>query len=295
MTSSTHPRLFVTGATGQLGRLVIDGLLRTVPASRIVAGVRNAGGDPAKSLLALGIEVRMADYMRPNTLAAAFEGIDRLLLISSSEVGQQRVVQHRNVIDAAKQAGIGLIAYTSLLHADRSPLALGEEHRRTEAALQASGVPFVVLRNGWYTENYAGLIPAALAQKAFLGCAGQGRIASATRVDYADAAGAVLTATDHRSGQVYELAGDEGYTLAEFAEEIAKAADRPVVYRDLPEAEFKALLIGAGLQDGFAALLADSDAGAAKGALFDGSRHLSALIGRATTPMSVTVAAYVKR
>lgn len=292
MTAVPHPRLFVTGASGQLGRLVIDALLRTGPAARVVAGMRRVDGDAAKALLASGVEVRTADYARAETLGPAFEGIDRLLLISSSEVGR-RVEQHRNVIDAAKRAGVGLIAYTSLLHADTSPLGLGEEHRQTEAMIRASGIPFVLLRNGWYTENYAGSIAPALARGVFLGSAGAGRIASAARADYADAAAAVLTADAPRDGRVYELAGDAAYTLAQFTAEVAAASGKPVVYQNLPEAAFKASLIGAGLPDGIAALLADSDAGAEKGCLFDDGRQLSALIGRATTPMPATVAAAV--
>jgi NAD(P)H dehydrogenase (quinone) len=279
--------IVVTGATGQLGRLVIQALLETVPASQIVAAVRT----PAKAadLVALGVQVREADYTKPATLATAFAGADKLLLISSSEVGQ-RVAQHQAVIAAAKAAGVTLIAYTSVLHADTSALGLAAEHVATEAALRASGVRFVLLRNGWYTENYAASIPPALAHGALLGSAQQGRIASAARADYAAAAAAVLT-RDGQAGKVYELAGDDAYTLADFAAEIAAQAGKPVAYRDLPEADYKAALIGAGLPDYVAALLSDSDAGAAKGALFDDSHQLRALIGRPTTPMKAVVAA----
>ncbi len=152
----------ITGATGQLGRLVIENLLKKLPAAEIVAAVRSP--DKAADLKAAGIQVRLADYSRPETLASAFAGIEKLLLISSSEVGQ-RAPQHRAVIDAAKQAGVKLIAYTSILDADKSPLGLAEEHRQTEAALRASGIPFVLLRNGWYTENYAASVPSALAAR----------------------------------------------------------------------------------------------------------------------------------
>lgn len=293
MTATSQPRLLVTGASGQLGRLTIEALLRRVPAARVVAGIRDPDGEAARALRALGVEVRATDYDRPETLAAAFAGIDRLLLISSSEVGR-RTGQHRNVIAAAQQAGVGLLAYTSLLHADTSPLALRTEHVETEAMLKASGIPSAILRNGWYTENYAASIPPALAHGAFLGAAGDGRISMAARADYAEAAAAVLAASDERAGRVYELAGDAGHTLSEFVAAIAEAAGRPVVYRDLPEADFKAALVGAGLPEAFAGLLADSDAGAAKGALFDEGRQLSALIGRPTTPIAVTVAAAVE-
>lgn len=277
----------ITGATGQLGRLVIAALRQSVPANQIIAAVRS----PAKAadLAALGVQVRHADYTDAATLADAFEGVSKLLLISSSEVGQ-RVHQHRAVIDAAKQAGVALIAYTSILHADVSTLGLAAEHKETEALLQASGVPYTLLRNGWYTENYAAGIPAALAHGVVMGGAGAGRIASAARADYAAAAAAVLTGAD-QAGRVYELAGDTGYTLSEFAAEIARQSGKPVVYQDLPEAEYKAALLGFGLPEGFAGLLADSDAAAAKGGLFDDSRQLSQLIGRATTPMASVIAA----
>ncbi|OYY07159.1 MAG: NAD(P)-dependent oxidoreductase [Rhizobiales bacterium 35-68-8] len=277
----------VTGATGQLGRLVIANLLKKRPASEIVAAVRNP--DKAADLKAAGVAVRQADYGKPETLAAALAGVDKLLLISSSEVGQ-RAPQHRAVIDAAKKAGVKLIAYTSLLRADTSPLGLAAEHRDTEAALAASGIPYVLLRNGWYTENYAASIPAALAHDVMLGSAGEGRIASAARADYAEAAAAVLTSEGH-AGKVYELAGDTSYTLAEFAAEIARQSGKPIGYKNMPEADFKAVLLGAGLPDGLAALLADSDVGASKGALFDDSRQLSQLIGHPTTPLSTVVAA----
>jgi NAD(P)H dehydrogenase (quinone) len=278
--------IVVTGATGQLGRLVINALLKTVPAAEIVAAVRTPS--KAADLAAIGVQVREADYSRPATLATAFAGANRLLLISSSEVGQ-RTAQHRAVIAAAQTAGVKLLAYTSLLRADTSVLGLAGEHRETEAALQASGLPFVLLRNGWYTENYAASIPPALAHGALLGSARQGRIASAARADYAEAAAAVLTA-DGQAGNVYELAGDEAYTLAEFAAEVGAQSGKQVIYQDLPEADYRAALIGVGLPEPVAALLSDSDAGAANGALFDDGRQLSALIGRPTTPMKAVVA-----
>jgi NAD(P)H dehydrogenase (quinone) len=289
--SNHQPRILVTGANGQLGRLVIDKLLETTPAAQIGAIVRN--GKAAADLSARGVAARVAEYSKPETLDAALAGVDRLLLISSSEIGQ-RVTQHRNVIDAAKRAGVKLVAYTSVLHADASPLGLAEEHRQTEAALRASGIPSVLLRNGWYTENYAASIPAALAHGALLGSAGEGRIASASRADYAAAAAAVLTASDNQAGRVYELAGDTTFTLSQFAAEVSRQSGKPVVYKNLPEADFKAALVGARLPEGLAALLADSDTGASKGALFDDSHQLSKLIGRPTTPWATTVSAALK-
>ncbi|HDM8437440.1 TPA: SDR family oxidoreductase [Yersinia enterocolitica] len=276
----------VTGATGQLGRLVINALLKKVPANEIIAAVRSP--EKASDLAALGIQVRKADYSHPTTLEAAFQGVDKLLLISSSEVGQ-RIAQHTAVINAAQHAGVKLLAYTSLLHADTSTLGLGEEHRVTESLLRESGLPVVLLRNGWYTENYAASIAPALAHGAFIGAVGDGRIASATREDYAQAAAEVLT-QENQAGKVYELAGDDSYSLAEFSAEIARQSGKPVVYKNLSEADFKQALLSAGLPEVFASLLADSDAGAAKGGLFDDSHTLSKLIGRPTTPYAKVIA-----
>ncbi len=280
----------ITGATGQLGRLVIDALLRKVPAAEIVAIARS----PAKAadLAARGVQVRAGDYTKPETLAAAFEGIDTLLLISSSEVGQ-RVAQHKAVIDAAKAAGVGFVAYTSILDADDSPIGLAEEHRQTEAALRASGLPFALLRNGWYTENYlAGLQP-AITHGAVLGSSGDGRIAAATRADFAEAAAAVLT-SPVQAGQIYELAGDAPFTMAEYAAEIGRQAGKTVVYKDMPEADYRAALLGVGLPGFLADLVSQSSACAAKGALDDDSHTLSRLIGRPTTPLRDAVAAALK-
>ncbi|MDB5820553.1 MAG: NmrA family protein [Rhizobacter sp.] len=282
--------IVVTGATGQLGQLVLQSLLETVPAGQIVAAVRN----PAKAadLAAKGVVVKHADYSQPATLEAAFAGADKLLLISSNELGQ-RAVQHKAVIDAAVKAKVGLVAYTSVLHADASPLGLAQEHRETEAYLEASSLPWVLLRTGGYTENDPASVPAALAHGAVMGSARDGRISSASRADYAAAAAKVLTSGEH-AGKTYELAGDASYTLSEFAAEIAKQSGKTVVYKDLPEADYKQALIGFGLPEPVAALLSDSDVGVSKGALLDDSHQLSALIGRPTTPMATTVAEAVK-
>lgn len=279
----------ITGASGQLGRLVLNELLKTTPATELVALAR----DPAKlsDYAARGVQVRAADYNAPATLGAALVGVDRLLLISSSEIGQ-RLPQHRAVIQAAVAAGVKLLAYTSLLHADRSQLGLAQEHRDTEALLHASGLPFVLLRNGWYTENYAASIAPALQHGAFIGSAEEGRIASAARADYAAAAAQVLITPGH-AGKVYELAGDAAYTLADFAAEISRQSGKAVPYVNLPQADFEAALNGAGLPGPLSALLADSDAAAARGALFDDGHALSQLIGRPTTPYAETVRASV--
>lgn len=280
--------IVITGASGQLGRLVIRELIgRGVPAAQIAAAVRS----PAKAadLAALGVQLREADYDRPDTLAAAFQGADQLLLISSSEVGR-RLPQHQAVIEAARAAQVGLIAYTSLLHADTSPLGLAAEHVGTEALIAASGLPHVILRNGWYTENYLASVPPALQYGAFIGSAGSGRIAGATRADYAAAAAAVLT-QPFTGNRTIELAGDTAWTLAELVAELNRQTGKTVVYQDMPQAAFEAALLGAGLPAPLAALLADSDAGAAHGALHDDSRQLSALIGRPTTPLAQAMAA----
>ena len=274
----------VTGATGQLGRLVVERLKAKVPADQIVALAR----DPAKAA-DLGVAVREADYDRPETLGPALAGVDTLLLISSSEVGS-RAPQHRAVIEAAKAAGVGRIVYTSLLHADVSPLGLAGEHRDTEAMLKASGLTFTILRNGWYTENYAASIPGALAGGAFMGSAGEGRIASATRADYADAAVAALL-NEGLAGRTIELAGDEPYTLTQFAAEISRQAGRDIPYKDMPPAEYASVLQGFGLPEPAAQMYAGMDECASRGALFDDGRALSALIGRPTTPLAESVAA----
>lgn len=277
--------IVVTGATGQLGQLVIEHLLKRVPASEIAAAVRNP--DKAGALAARGITVREADYDRPETLARSFAAGDKVLLISSSEIGR-RLPQHQAVIDAARRANVGLLAYTSLLHADTSPLPLAAEHKATEAALRASGLPVTILRNGWYTENYLAGIDAILAHGAVLGCAGDGRIASAARNDYAEAAAVVMSGSGH-AGKTYELAGDQAYTLADLAAEIAAQAGRPIAFHNLPQAEYRSVLVQAGLPEGLADLLAESDTGAAQGGLFDDSRQLGALIGRPTTSLADSV------
>jgi len=271
----------ITGASGRLGRLVIAALRQSVPAEEIVAVVRNPRN--AEDLAAQGIQVRQADYDQPDTLINALEGADKLLLISSSEIGR-RVAQHRAVINAAKHANVGLLAYTSILHANTSPLPLAAEHQETESLIQASDIPFVILRNGWYSENYLASVPAALQHGVFYGSAGDGRIASAACADYAEAAAAALTQAV-QPGRIYELAGDEAYTLAELAHEISQRAETPVQYQNLPETEFKSALVAAGLPEGLATLLSESDIGASKGGLFDDSHQLSQLIGRRTTPV----------
>lgn len=275
----------ITGATGQLGHLVLQNLLKTTAASQIVAIVRNPA--KAEALSQQGIVVRQADYTDEAAFTAALQGVDKLLLISSSEVGQ-RTTQHRNVINAAKAAGVKFIAYTSLLHADKSPLGLHVEHVETEKLLADSGIPCALLRNGWYTENYLASAPPALEHGVFIGAAGEGKIAAATRADYAQAAARVIAEEGH-AGKVYELAGDEAWTLSELADALSKLSGKNVVYQNLSEADFAAALKSVGLPAGLADMLADSDTGAAKGGLFDDSHTLSSLIGRPTTPLAESI------
>lgn len=279
--------IVITGATGQLGRLVINKLKEKVSHTEIVALVRS----PEKAQ-ELGVTTREANYDQPDTLDRALAGVDTLLLISSSEVGK-RTVQHHNVIEAAKKAGIKWIVYTSLLHADSSSLSLAEEHLATEKELKASGIPFTILRNGWYSENYTGSIPGALAGGAFIGSAGEGKISSASRADYANAAVSVLTSEGHE-GKTYELAGDESYTLSDLAAEISRQSGKTIPYKNLPESDYAAALTGFGLPESLAQAIAGWDTGASENALYDDSRELSKLIGRPTTPFSVAVADALK-
>ena len=277
----------VTAATGQLGRLVVAKLKAKRPATEIVALARN----PAKAA-DLGVAVREADYSKPETLVKALAGVDTLLLISSSEIGQ-RAVQHRNVIEAAKKAGVKRIVYTSLLRADSTPLSLGEEHRATEADLKASGVPYTILRNGWYTENYTAATGASLAGGAFAGTSGEGKISAASRADYADAAVAALTGEGH-AGKTYELAGDQPFTLKDLAAEISRQSGKTIPYKNLPVADYASALANHGLPEGVAKAIAGWGVDASNGALFDDGRALSKLIGRPTTPLSASVAAALK-
>ncbi len=277
----------ITGATGLLGQHVIENLLQTVPANQIVAFARDV--KKGSSLSQKGVLVRQADYNDKASLITALQGVDKLLLISSSEVGK-RTIQHRNVIEAAKSADVQFIAYTSILHADRSPLSLHVEHVETEKMLADSGISYTLLRNGWYTENYLASVPAAIEHGVFLGAAGDGKIASATRADYALAAARVISEEGH-IGKVYELAGDEAWTLEQLAKELTKQSGKQLIYNNLSQADFVAALKTAGLPDKLSNMLADSDIGASKGGLFDDSHTLSKLIGRRTTTLAESIKA----
>jgi NAD(P)H dehydrogenase (quinone) len=278
----------VTGASGQLGRLVLESLLQKVAPSEIVALARNS--ESVADLVGKGVTVRAFDYDAPETLAPGLAGVTRLLLISGNAIGS-RIPQHRAVIDAAKAAGVQLIAYTSLLRAQTSPMQMAVEHKATEDLLAASGIPAALLRNGWYTENYLMSAGPAIEHGVLIGSAGDGLVSGAARADYAEAAAVVLTRGE---AGTFELAGDSGFTHAELAAALAEASGKPVAYQDLPQADYAKALEGAGLPGPFAAILADSDARVADGALFDESTTLSGLIGRPTTPWRETIAAGVK-
>lgn len=276
----------VTGATGKLGRLVIEGLLKQIPAGEIIAVVRNP--DKAADLAALGVPVRKGDYSDPESLTNAFAGADKVLLISSSEVGS-RIAQHQAVIDAAKSTGVTLLAYTSILRADTTVLALAQEHQATEKNIRASGLPFVFLRNGWYFENHTERLGPALQQGVIRGAASEGRFAAAARADYAAAAVAVLIGTGQEN-KIYELAGDSSYTLSELAAEVSKQAGKPVGYQNLSPQEQKDGMLGFGLPAELADIFVDSDLGAAKGEWDSSANDLHVLIGRPTVSIAEAVA-----
>ncbi|WP_370271503.1 SDR family oxidoreductase [Pseudooceanicola nitratireducens] len=275
----------ITGATGQLGRLIIE-KLKAAGEADVIALTRS----PEKAA-DLGVPARAFDYDQPATLAPALEGVDTLMFISASEIGR-RVDQHRAVIEAAKTAGVAHVVYTSVLHADTSALSLAEEHRQTEALLAASGLTVTLLRNGWYTENYAASIPSALEHGAFAGAAGDARISSAARADYADAAVAVLTNPDH-AGKTFELAGDDSFALTDLAAELSQQTGKDIPYVDMPEADYAGVLTQAGFPAPMAQAFAGFDTAAKAGALFDDTKALSALIGHPTTPLAQTVKATI--
>jgi NAD(P)H dehydrogenase (quinone) len=277
----------VTGATGHLGRLIVGDLIAGgVPAADITAIVRDPG--KATDLAGCGVQIQVADYTQPEALAAALAGTGTLMFVSGSEAGQ-RLPQHRAVIDAAKAAGVGRIVYTSLLRADTSGLPLAPEHKATEELLRASGIPFTILRNSWYTENYTAQLPQYLQQGAITAAAGDGRVAAATRADYAAAAVAVLTGTGHEN-TVYELGGTP-FTMSELAGAITEATSTKIIYNAVTTAELVAVLTGAGLDAGTAAFVAALDEGTARGDLDTTSTDLETLTGRPSTPLADAIKA----
>lgn len=284
--------IVVTGATGQLGHQVINHLLTRVPANRIIAV--DLESERAAELAKLGVEVRFADYNKPETLTAAFAGADRVLLVSSpSGPDAARVAQHQAAIDAAVSAGVELLAYTSVTHAPTNLMGMAPVHRDTEAAITAAGVPAVILRNGWYAENHTNGISNALKYGTLLGSAGDGKMASASRADLAEAAAIILT-SENQSGKVYDLTGDTVWTLAELAAEVSVQSGKTVTYTDLPAEEYRQVLQQAGLPGHIVELIVDADTAIAKGTLDYVTSDLSTLLGRPTTPMSSSVAAALR-
>ena len=273
-TSVTGP-IVVTGATGHLGRLVVESLLRRgVPAGSIIATGRRT--EVLKDLADRGVVVRRADFTDPASLTAAFAGADKVLLVSSTELGQ-RAAQHANAIDAAAAAGVSLIAYTSILRADTSTMLIAAEHLETERLLEKSGVPFVLLRNGWYIENYTHQLDNYRAY-GIAGSAGAGRVSAATRADYADAAAVVLM-NDGQAGAIHELGG-AAFDMAELAQAVSVSLGQQVSYANLPFEQYEEVLKGAGLPAPLAKVLADADRGAANGELFVDPAVLEGLLGR---------------
>lgn len=278
--------IVITGATGQLGRHTVEALLeRNVPAEDIVAAGRSV--EKLADFAARGVRVQAMDYSDAGSVAAALKGARKVLLISGSEVGQ-RVEQHRTVIEAAKAEGVELLAYTSIANADTTGMKLAAEHQATEAILRESGVPFVLLRNGWYLENYTDQLPGTLAQGGLAGSAGDGKVSAASRDDYAHAAAAVLTA-ENQAGRVYELGGDNAFSMADLAAEITAATGKAITYQDLPAPEYAGMLAGFGVPEAFAEILADSDLGIARGDLLVSTGDLRRLIGRPATSLSEAV------
>lgn len=282
------PKYVVTGSTGHLGRLAAQALIaRGVAPSQIVATGRAT--DRIADLAARGVVVKRSDFEDPASLRAAFAGTDRLLLVSSSALGK-RLAHHRNAIEAAKAAGVSFVAYTSIANAPTSHMSLGPEHAGTEAALRESGLAHVILRNSWYFENYTDRIATTVEQGVLLGAAGEARIHAATRADYAEAAAIAITQDGH-AGRAYELGGDQGFTLAEYAAEVARQSGKPVVYRNLPNEEYRRALVGFGMPEPIAALYASFDDGIAHGDLVVTSGALAKLLGRPATSLRDAVKA----
>jgi NAD(P)H dehydrogenase (quinone) len=283
-------KIAITGATGQLGQFVIEALLKQTNASNIVALVRNI--DKASDLKEKGIELRHFDYDRPESLVPALEGVDKLLLISANEIGR-RTPQHKAVIEAAQKANVKYIAYTSLLNADKSPLGLSQEHRETETLIKNSGLAYTFLRNNWYSENYLAGVAHTVETGTLYGAAGDGRISSAARQDYAEAAAKVLTSEGHNN-KTYELASSTSFTLSDLASFIAEASGKDVKYQNISAEDYTKALTDAGLPAGLVDVIVDADVQTQKGAMFSNSNDLEQLIGRPATLIQDQVKAILK-
>ena len=275
-------KVLVTGATGQLGALIVKHLLKVLPASSVVAGGRNATRAPA------GVEFRFLDYSDPASVEAAMQGITRVVLVSGSEVGK-RVPQHQAVIEAAARAGVKLLGYTSILKCDTNPFLLAREHQGTEEVLARGKVPYILLRHGWYSENFASTAPVAIQFGVVNSASGNGRFSTATRDDFAAGDAAMILRDDHQPGQTYELAGSTSFNKREYAEMLSRKSGKKVIVKDLSESDYAAALMQAGVPEVFARIVADYDARSADGWLHDDSRTLEKAIGRPTTPIEVTL------
>lgn len=280
-------KIGITGATGQMGRIVVALLKERGLTAEIVALVRNT-----QKASDLGVEARVFDYDKPDTLAASLKGIDKLLLISGSEIGK-RLEQHTHVINASKNAGVKHIVYTSLLHADRSTISLAPEHLGTEEALKKSGISYTLLRNGWYAENYNGMVSQGIATGTIVGSSGNGRISAASRADYAAAAVAVLSGEGHE-GKVYELAADEFFTMSDYAAVLSGVSGKAVAFNNLTAEAYASILVESGMPEMYAQFYATTDVSIQKGDLFDDGRQLSKLIGRPTTSLTMVIKAALK-
>ncbi|MFE9453653.1 SDR family oxidoreductase [Streptomyces sp. NPDC006739] len=281
--------IVVTGATGHLGRHVVEQLLEKVPAEQITAIVRDEA--KAADFAARGVKLAVADYNAPETFDGLFAAGDKVLLISGNEFDKGRPQQHQVVIDAAKAAGVALLAYTSAPGTLKA--ALADDHRTTEQALLASGLPYALLRNGWYHENYTENLAPVLEHDAVVGAAGEGRVSSASRADYAAAAVAVLTGEGHEN-KTYELGGDEAWSFAEYAAELSKQTGKEIAYNPVSAEAYTGILTGAGLPEPLAAIFAEVDSSIAKGELVVSTGDLSRLAGRPTTPLAEAITAALK-
>lgn len=278
--------ILVTGASGKLGKLAIASLIqRGIKPDEIIATVREP--EKAYYLIEMGVNIRYADYDYPETFSNIMSEVDSVVLISSSQLGK-RVKQHMTVIDAAKKASIKHIVYTSLLHADSSSLGIAKEHVETEQAIYGSGIPYTILRNGWYSENYTDQIKSSFSQGVIMGCAGSGRLSTASRADYAEAIATVLT-SKHHEGKIYELAGDQSFTLSEYASNLSFLSGKQISYQNFSKEVYRDTLIHYGLPEDIAELLSDSEYGASKGELYESSQTLSKLIDRDTTPIQKSI------
>lgn len=287
--------IVITAATGRYGRLVVESLLRRgIPANEIVAAVRNP--ENAADLAARGVQVRKADYDRPETLASAFAGADKVLLVPSADFGQ-RYPQIVRAVEAVIDAGVSLVSYASFINTDTSTIRLGEAHKQAEAFIRGSGVPFVMLRNGPYIEVFAGDLGGmdyALKSGTLIGSAGTGKFSGASRDDLAEAAAVVLSSSDNQAGKVYELGGTT-WTKTDLVAAVSQLTGKPLVYQDMPVEAYAQVLVASGIPQSMAEIIADAGFSATRGDWYTESEDLTRLLGRPSTPLIDVVAATLRR